>query len=86
MLVRGRFSREKNVTTGRFNLSSAPMCRTFPMRAARELPEAARCYEAVIELDRRSPIALRALREIYEDLGEREKAIAATISPMTARV
>lgn len=48
------------------------------LRAAHELPEAARCYEAVLEIDRRSPIALRALREIYEDLGEREKAIAAT--------
>lgn len=48
------------------------------LRAAHELPEAARCYEAVLAIDRRSPIALRALREIYEDLGERDLAIAAT--------
>ncbi|MEZ4434635.1 MAG: tetratricopeptide repeat protein [bacterium] len=48
------------------------------LRAARQLREAARCYEAVLDIDRRSPIALRALREIYEDLGDRDKAIAAT--------
>lgn len=48
------------------------------LRAARQLPEAARCYEAALDIDRRSPIALRALREIYEDLGDRAKAIAAT--------
>lgn len=48
------------------------------LRAAEQLEEAARCYEAVRGIDPDSPIALRALREIYEDLGERRRAIEIT--------
>lgn len=48
------------------------------LRAARQYAEAAQCYEAVLQIEPRSPIALRALREVYEDLGEREKAIRIT--------
>ncbi len=48
------------------------------LRAAGQFAEAAQCYEAVLQLEPRSPIALRALREVYEDLGEREKAIRIT--------
>lgn len=48
------------------------------LRAAGQLDEAAACYRAVLGIDPRSSVALRALREVYEDLGEREKVVEVT--------
>lgn len=48
------------------------------LRKSGLLDEAAQCYEAMLQIEPDSPIALRALREIFEDLGERERAIEVT--------
>lgn len=45
------------------------------LRARGRLTEAARCYEAILAVDPESAIALRALREVYVDLGRGEQAL-----------
>ena len=46
------------------------------LHASHRLPEAARCYEALLRLDPDSPVSLRALRVIRQDLGQHNEATA----------
>lgn len=45
------------------------------LRRAGQLSEAAGCYEAVLQLDPDAVVAMRALREIYEKLGDRKRVL-----------
>ena len=45
------------------------------LRRAARLTEAAGCYEAVLQLDPDAVVAMRALREIYEQLGDRKRVM-----------
>jgi tetratricopeptide (TPR) repeat protein len=46
------------------------------LRADDRLHDAVRCFEGVLEDAPGSPVALRALRELYQDLGKSDRAIA----------
>ena len=45
------------------------------LRGRGELDQAATCFEGAIELEPESPVALRALRQIYADLGRDDAAL-----------
>ena len=45
------------------------------LRRAGQLSEAAGCYEAVLQLDPDAVIAMRALRQIYEKLGDKKRVL-----------
>lgn len=45
------------------------------LRRAGQLSEAAGCYEAVLQLDPDAVVSMRALREIYEKLGDRKRVL-----------
>ncbi|MEZ4472168.1 MAG: tetratricopeptide repeat protein [bacterium] len=45
------------------------------LRRSGRLREAAHCFEAVLEMDPDAVVAIRALREVYETLGDDERAL-----------
>jgi tetratricopeptide (TPR) repeat protein len=45
------------------------------LRRSGRLEEAAHCYESVLQMDPDAVVAIRALREVYEALGDDEKAL-----------